>query len=341
MKRVRLLFLFFFALGIVALWLILRERKGTIAESIKDFAVQDTASIDKIFLASKSGKSVTLIKLKSGVWQVNNKYNVRRDAIELLLYTIKMVDVREPVGKRAKENVVKRLASNSTKIEIFQSNKLVKSYYVGGETSDQTGTYMLMINLETGTNSSEPFVTYIPGFDGYLTTRYFTEEAEWRDRMVYNYIPPKIKSVLLDYNETQESSFEIDVISTSDFVLKNNTHQAIFDFEIDAIKEYLSNFQNIHYEALIDQMSKSKRDSIIKNELFATIEIIDVSGQKNKVKIYKKEAPEDKLEVTGEPMKYDPDRLYALINNDEDFVLIQYYNFGKLLQPINFFMKRQ
>ena len=35
----------------------------------------------------------------------------------------------------------------------------------------------------------------------------------------------------------------------------------------------------------------------------------------------------------------DPERLYALINDDKDFVLIQYYVFDRILRTINYFIK--
>jgi hypothetical protein len=48
----------------------------------------------------------------------------------------------------------------------------VKQYYVGHATQDNTGTYMLLTNPETDKNYEDPFVTHIPGFDGFLSTRY-------------------------------------------------------------------------------------------------------------------------------------------------------------------------
>ena len=33
----------------------------------------------------------------------------------------------------------------------------------------------------------------------------------------------------------------------------------------------------------------------------------------------------------GQRVKYDVDRLFALMNNGKDFVIIQYYVFGKIL----------
>jgi hypothetical protein len=60
------------------------------------------------------------------------------------------------------------MASKSTKIEIYSKGEKVKQYYVGHATQDNTGTYMLLTNTETDENYEEPFVTHIPGFEGFI-----------------------------------------------------------------------------------------------------------------------------------------------------------------------------
>ena len=37
------------------------------------------------------------------------------------------------------------------------------------------------------------------------------------------------------------------------------------------------------------------------------------------------------FDEVGEPLKYDVDRMYALVNDGKDFAIIQYYTFGKIL----------
>ena len=97
-------------LGALSFWLIINSKKGTIKETLRDFAVEDTAAITKIFLADKSNKSITLERQPSGTWLVNGKFIARRDAIQTLLYTIKKVDVKELVGKKAQDAIVMRLS---------------------------------------------------------------------------------------------------------------------------------------------------------------------------------------------------------------------------------------
>jgi hypothetical protein len=37
---------------------------------------------------------------------------------------------------------------------------------------------------------------------------------------------------------------------------------------------------------------------------------------------------------------FDVDRMYGMINNGKDFVLIQYYQFDKVIKPAGWFLRR-
>ena len=106
------------------------EKKGTL-KVLRDFAVKDTASVDKIFLADKQNATI-LLERKDNYWTVNGKYRARRDFIDLLLETIHRVEVAEPVVETKTENVLRRISSDGVKVEIYQNGKLAKTYYVGG-----------------------------------------------------------------------------------------------------------------------------------------------------------------------------------------------------------------
>ena len=112
-----------------------KGKNSTIDKEASDFGLKDTASVDKIFLVDKEGKSVLLERKPAG-WILNGKYSVRPDAIELLLYTVRMVEVKSPVSKTSRGNVIKVMAGKSTKIELYSKGTKVKQYYIGHTTQD-------------------------------------------------------------------------------------------------------------------------------------------------------------------------------------------------------------
>ncbi len=341
MKKNRIAIVLVVLLGSLSFWFIINNKKGTIKETLRDFAVEDTASINKIFLADKNGHTITLERKSPGLWTVNGKYNARMDAVQTLLYTIKKIDIKEPIGKKAVDNVIKRLAAKAIKCEIYQNDKLTKAYYVGTETQDQTGTFMILIDLETMQNSEKPFITYIPGFEGYLTTRYFTDERGWRDRTVYHYVPSDIKSVKLEALSKPELGYELTVKGNNDYEIKMLANgQAINDVDPLSVKQYLSYFQQINFESFEVNINETQIDSVKKSEPINILTITDNSGKVNKVKFYaRKPKREGLLDEKGKVIMFDQERMDALLGNGTDFVMVQYYIFGKLMPQADYFKK--
>ena len=343
MKRNRVAIILVIILGAVSFWFVINNHNGTIKETLRDFAVADTASITKIFLANKNGNTVTLERKGPGRWTVNGKYSVRMDALKTLLVTIKKVDVKEPIGKNAVDNVIKRLAAKAIRCEIYQNDKLTKAYYVGTETQDASGTYMILMDLKTMLPSAKPFVTYIPGFDGYLTTRYFTEEKGWRDRTVFNYNPNEIKSVKLEIIGKPENNYELTVKGNNDYQIKMTaTNKLVSDIDTLAVKQYLSYFQQINFESFEVSITQLQIDSTLKCQPINILTVTDAKGAVSKTKFYSRWPRRHGLfDETGKEIVYDTDRLDALLDNGKDFVMCQYYVFGKILPPIEYFLKKR
>lgn len=339
MKKNRIAIVLVLILGIVAFWVLKNKNtNSTIKPELRDFAYEDTASITKIFLADKANRTITLERINKSEWKVNGKFIARPDAINTLLGTIKSVEVMNFVPNAAKETIIKSLASTAIKVEVYSKDELVKMYYVGGETQDQLGTYMLLADPKTGENSSSPFITFIPGFNGFLTTRYFTNEIDWRARYIFKYNPDDIASVKVEYFENEENSFEIFNNGNNSFdVKKIKTGLPVENCEVLAIKQYLSYYQNIQYETMFNDASQGLKDSVYSAGPFAKITVINKKNEQNAIKLYHKAARKDRQGMYGKPLQYDPDRLYTWINDEKDFVVIQYFVFGKLLQGINYF----
>lgn len=344
MKPNRIAIILVIILGALSFWFIINNKKGTIKETLRDFAVTDTAEVDKIFLADKKGNSSTLERNPSGQgWTVNGKYQVRMDVMQTLLGTMKKVDIKEPVGKKAMDNVIKQLAADAIRCEIYSDNELVKAYYIGSYTQDMTGTYMILMDPETMKPSAKPFITYIPGFEGYLTTRYITEEKLWRDRTAMRYIPSEIQSVKLEIPDRPELGYELAVKGNNDYELAMLTgKEKVENIDPLAVKQYLSYFQQLNFESLDMGMTQKEIDSTLKSTPLNILTVTDNKGNKNRIKFFaRKPKQEERLDPDGNVVKYDPDRMNALLENTNDVVIVQYYVFGKVMPPAGYFQKKK
>lgn len=321
-------------------WFVIKNKTGTISAEMKSFAVKDTAAIDKIFLADKNGRNLTLERGKDGFWTVNGKYGVRMDALETLMETFARIDVKEPVGKKAQDNVMKRLAAKAVKCEIYQHGELTKAYYVGSETQDKTGTEMIMIDINSMKAMERPFITYIPGFEGYLTTRYFTEERGWRDRTVFKYNPNDIKSIRMEVPYNPTYGYELTVKGNNDYEIKMlSDNKVVSDVDPLAVKQYLSYFQILSFESFEVDLKQPQIDSVLKSQPINILTVTDKDGKQNKVKFYARKPKAEELDKDGKPIKFDQERMDALMNNGVDFVMVQFFMFGKVMPSVDYFQK--
>ena len=301
-----------------------------------NFAVTDTAAVTRVIISDKAGKKVVLRRDEgAGSWTVNQKFTARPDAMKTLLTTIHSVAVKSPVGVKARETILKWMITGATKVEIYQGENRVRMYYVGSDTQDQLGTYMLLSDPETEENAEAPFIMEIPGFNGYLTTRFFTSESDWRDRTVFRYTPPEIKSIRVEHLKPQVPGFQLNLINAYSFTLESNSG-APLPFDTIRAKQYITYYGAVGFEAIEDKIQAAKKDSVIKSGPAHIIKLTDTKNQVTTVKLFLKQGDGESRDTT-QKIYIDPDRMYALIN-DKDFVLVQYYVFGKLLQMPEYFL---
>jgi hypothetical protein len=353
MKRFRFLILIVVLLVIAAVILIIRSATLSTLDENTNFAIQDTSSVTRVFLADKNNNKVLLSRNEDGSWTVNDKYKASFEAVRAMLKTVMSLEIKSPVPQKAHNNIVKILATTATKVEIYQTvyridlfgtirlfphEKKTRTYYVGFATQDNLGTYMLMEGADA------PYIVAIPGFNGFLTTRYSPYEKDWRDHSIFNYGYPDIRSVTLWFPETPEKSFRLSKSGPRDFKLMQindklaETGSLINAYDTLKVMDYFAGFQNIRFESLLDDLDKRISDSIRAAVPFHILTIEDVRGNASVIKTYHMQGAPDVVDLENKPVLWDRDRLYALINNGNDLVLIQFYVFDPILRPLDHFI---
>ncbi len=335
MKKNKIYLILFILLIALAAWFYFTDKKSTIKRKLRDFAIEDTASVSKIFMVNKNNKSILLERLDKSTWQVNGKYIARKDAVDLILKTLKRIDIKSPVSKASFENVVRNLAATNTKVDIFINgeDEAFKTFYIGGPTQDQYGTYMML------ENSSTPFITYIPGFSGYLSSRFFLDEYAWRDTKIFKYAFNQIKEVSLEIYNKPEKSYRAVNNGDNSFSLFHLTDNSVVqNFDTLVVKQYLSLFKKVNFERIANEVSDSKRDSIFKAKPLFILNLKDNEDKITTITSYKRNltANRDSVRLT----EFDPERMYARINNDNELVIIQYFIFDPLTLDIDYFIKK-
>ena len=336
MKKNTVYILLVLVLVVIAVVLLLNNKKTTLKKELRDFAIADTSVVDKIFLVDKENNKVELTR-KDGIWKVNKKFTARKDAVDVLLETLANMQVRYPVPKSSHNTVVKRMSTQSTKVEVYSKGNLLKTYFVGGPTQDHVGTYMLL------NGSDVPMVVFTPGFNGYLTPRFFTSEIDWRDNTIFKYNYPDIYSITCEHPREPEKSFKITRLGPNNFsIIRLIDNTPIKNYDPIAVKTYFSYFKRISFDHFLTQIPEKKKDSILHSTPVYIFTVEDINHNKRTIKTFLK-APEKnpkKAEFEANYPKYDVDNMYGYIPGGTYLLMVQYFVFDPLIREPNDFISK-
>ena len=325
-------------LGVSIYFFIFKKSDSPFSASEAGFKIKDTASIGKIFLASNEGESIT-VERKAGEWILNGKMKALPSMVDLVMNTMASQGALYPVTKNAFDNVVKTLSTDGIKVELYdRDNKKMCAFYVGGSAVNGVGTNMMMEGAST------PYVVQTPAFTGNLRLRYSTSVKDWRDRTVFNVPPAQIKSVSVQYLQKPLNSFTL-TKDQNGIVIKGDPQvtTAVGPQNTNRTNVYINYFTNVNCEGYLNGIEGM--DTVIKNTVkMSTIDVESINGTHQHADIYWmpiNKRSKNKLTTDDDvPDEYDADRLYAIINDSKDTVMVQTQSFLKILRSsFEFFQK--
>lgn len=317
----------------------------TIRGDSADFSVWDTASITKVFIADRMNHETLLERTENG-WTLNKDYKAHSKKIDQLFYTLYKVRIRMPVSRASHDNIITQMASRSYKVEVYQfvprinlfnriklfyHEKRTKVFYVGESTQDNNGTFMLREGAD------QAYIVYIPGFRGYISTRFTADPDDWRDHTIFHESLANIQSVSVEFGDNPMGSFRIDNTGHHQYQLTRLADNQSLPFDTLKVINFLSSFNDLRFEALINTITPQPRlDSIRNAQFLHRITMVNKEGTQISMKTYpKRQQTVNTIPEEERPM--DVDRMYAFINDDRDFVLVQYYVFDKVIKDITYY----
>jgi len=315
MPKKQLFYLSLIILMAALIWFLSANKKSTISVE-NNFAISDTASVSKIFIADRNGTTITLSRNEKN-WVINNKYGVRKDAINTILTTINQIRIQRPVSKNAIDNVIKNLATTGIKIEIYTNQYTPnKTYTIGSSTANHLGTYMFLAGSKT------PFIVHIPSFNGFLSPRYGIQgnkisEKDWRTTNIFSLKAEKISRVIVNHIQQPEKSFSL---TTDSLILRNNLGNEV-SFNQEKVLQLLNAFKLLNCESYKDEKEKIEFATPLHELILNTDTLRTYAIGNGKVIKDKKD-------------NFTVKRMYATLNNGE-LMIIQDYVFNKVLITID------
>ncbi|GAB5558252.1 MAG: hypothetical protein SchgKO_24650 [Schleiferiaceae bacterium] len=331
MKNNRVLLLVGLLAAVVVAYFLLagQESKSTL-DGVDNytFTIEDTAAVHRIIIKDKRPTEVDLVRGDNG-WTVNGKFKARKDAVEVLLETMNRMTLKNFTNVASREAILKNMSVYGKEVMLYDADgNEIKHFYVGTNTGNDLGTYMLIAGAD------QPYAVYIPGFNGYLSSRFISDEHLWRDRKIFGVPVEAITSVTMDYPGLEENSFRI--MRNGEGEIQVLDHEAnAADFNPQRAAAFLQGVSKANYEGMIIETDEiwSKKDSVTASIPVFKLTVAYGEGNELSLSGYHIKAAEGILDAAGNPAKWDADRMYGDIS-DGRFTLIQYFGLSRVLKSL-------
>ena len=326
---------------IFAVYSLMNKKSGTISN---DFLLYDTSQVVEIFMVDKQNNSIKLSK-KNNIWLLNDNEPAIGPNVDILLRTLTLIEIKAPVSKSARNSYISSMATNSTKVEIYENAPLftifgaelfnkkrkTKVFYVGRPTPNYKGTVMKMAD------SDDLYITYIPGFNGYLTERFSANYADWINHNVFKLPIKSINTVKVEFGQEPSQSYVIKSIGNRSFnLISLYNNQKVPSYDTTRVLELLASFRNVNFETLLDDMKKTTIDSLNSLTPYITLSVTNIAQQTITTKLYRRNNFSNKPDFKGTIYEYDVDRMYAFIDGFKHPVTVQYFVFDNITRPFDF-----
>lgn len=331
-KTTTILLVLFLLLGAGAWWFSQQnETKKSTLTVENDFymAVDDLEEVHKVFFANRNGETVEIAR-KDKHWIYNDKYIARKNAVDNVLDVVKRVRLKYRPPKTAVSGAIKYMASSGIKVEVYDKNdKNLQTYYIGGATPDERGTYMMLDGAEN------PYVMHLPVWEGNLRTRFFFGDHNWRDKTVLQENAETIKMVSVNYPERKDESFILELQNgTYDLKPFYDDNKSALSPDQNKILEYLGMYKRVGAEGF--ENDNEKVTALCMGTPFCELSLVNTKDKKTTIRIF----PLLQKDEKGVP--YPDQKVERLIAHSStgDYFLIQQIIFGKLFRTYESFLNK-
>ncbi len=302
-------------------------------EMAYDMAIEDTASITKIVIATRNTQDTATLERTDKGWIVNGQYPARKGAVDELLLTFHDMELRNFPQESAKQTIFSRMMGYGKSVRVYSGDEMVRDIIIGTDQNDLLGTYMMK------RSSSTPVAMHIPKLNGYLSSRFFVREYLWRDRTIFGWEDEDISEVIMEYGVIPGESYRIEQTEDNKLIVHDASDLVIEEYDAQHTRYLLNSIRTLQYEGSIIEGEKAyaKMDSITSTIPVFELTVKRFDGEEKTISAYHVPAAPDTYDDLGNPMQFDPDRFYAKIS-DGRFVLIQEYAFSNVLKTREYFI---
>lgn len=328
----------------ISLVVVFSQKSSTIEQN---FHIKDTNKITKIVIEDRE-KNISKVVKQDSIWMVNDKFQASPLMVSTMLETLREMRIREPVAKAAHENIIKQLSARNTRIDVytesyfinlgfiklFKREKLEKSIYIGNETMDNTGTFMLI------KGTKDPCVIHIPNFRGYLSSRFTAVENDWKMHTIFKYKPQEIASIKVEIPDYPQEGFELYAEENTFHIKRLADGELLKDFDTLKVTAFISSFFELNFENIATNIPQIHKDTIFSKNPSFVFTVKDKAGKEKKLKTFIKMNEGTWVSENDKTNFYeifDINRMYGLMDGSSDTLILQYFAFDNIIKPVSYF----
>ncbi len=328
----------------ISLVVVFSQKSSTIEQN---FHIKDTNKITKIVIEDRE-KNISKVVKQDSIWMVNDKFQASPLMVSTMLETLREMRIREPVARAAHENIIKQLSARNTRIDVytesyfinlgfiklFKREKLEKSIYIGNETMDNTGTFMLIKGTEN------PCVIHIPNFRGYLSSRFTAVENDWKMHTIFKYKPQEIASIKVEIPDYPQEGFELYAEENTFHIKRLADGELLKDFDTLKVTAFISSFFELNFENIATNIPQIHKDTIFSKNPSFVFTVKDKAGKEKKLKTFIKMNEGTWVSENDKTNFYeifDINRMYGLMDGSSDTLILQYFAFDNIIKPVSYF----
>jgi hypothetical protein len=226
-----------------------------------------------------------------------------------------------------KQEVLKSFNHRSILVSIESSGNVIKAYRLTENDNLKIGSFMMLRGDE------EPYVVRIPGYDGRISLLFSTDVKVWRDKTIFQYRPADILSIEVDYNSNPRASFGYYFFRPDNIQIKSKSLNQSVTISKEKARDYLNHFASVSFVDQITKGTKAIFDSLKILQPYCEIQVKNIANQINMVKTYR-------ISIPGQHGGFNPNFMYAVIQNDTIPVIIKYVDFDPIMKEYNDFASR-
>lgn len=328
---------------ITVLIIVFTNNSSTLEQNIH---IENAKAITKVVIKDKDNTTLVLNKKNDSLWLVNKKFEANNVLVNTILETFEQMRIREPLPKAARNNVIKDLATIGKKVDVFtvdykikigplklfKGEKLAATYYIGTETPDEMGTFI----LKKGDKS--PYIVYIPNFRGYLSSRFTVVEDLWRTHNVFKYKQSNIESISVELPQEKQENYTL-INNGNGFSFQTADGNTLSEFDTNKVLAFLSSFVEMNYERAAKNIPQIEKDTIFSKSPSFIITVKDKDGKTESLKTFVKLSDPTSIAEDEDDFYniFDINRCYAISSRYPDTLIMQFFTLDNVLKPASYF----